>query len=141
MATFSLSGQKPALFAPILGEAILKRWGFGAFFCSSAALFMLGAAMVAMMPDDRARRHQAAARRMAAPQLESSYRALLFDPALLTFWIVTLLFGMAITSRVSFIAPFAYAQGVRNIGSYFTIYAVFCSHCTSERTHDGSRGG
>ncbi len=31
MATFSLSGQMPALFAPLLGEAILKRWGFGAF--------------------------------------------------------------------------------------------------------------
>jgi MFS family permease len=125
MATFSLSGQMPALFAPLLGEAILKRWGFGAFFCSSAALFMVGAAMVAMMPDDRARRRQAATPRTAAPQLEASYRALLFDPALLTFWIVTLLFGMAITSRVSFIAPFAYAQGIRNVGSYFTIYAVF----------------
>jgi MFS family permease len=86
---------------------------------------MVGAAMVAMMPDDRAERRYAAARRTAAPQLEASYRALLFDPALLTFWIVTLLFGMAITSRVSFIAPFAYAQGVRNVGSYFTIYAVF----------------
>ena len=125
MATFSLSGQMPALFAPLLGEAIFKRWGFGAFFCSSAVLFMVGAAMVAMMPDDRARRPQTAARRTTAPQLESSYRALLFDPALLTFWIVTLLFGMAITSRATFIAPFAYAQGVRNVGWYFTIYAVF----------------
>jgi predicted MFS family arabinose efflux permease len=115
----------PALFAPLLGEVILKRWGFGAFFCSSAALFMLGAAMVAMMPDDRAGRRQTSARRTAAPQLDASYRALLFDPALLTFWIVTLLFGMAITSRVSFIAPFAYAQGVRNVGWYFMIYAVF----------------
>src|SRR5260370_27628575 len=90
MATFSLSGQKPAMFAPLLGEVILKRWGFGAFFCSSAALFMLGAAMVAMMPDDRAERRQASARRTAAPQLEASYRALLFDPALKTLWIVTL---------------------------------------------------
>lgn len=125
MATFSLSGQMPALFAPLLGEAILKRWGFSAYFCSSAALFMVGAAMVAMMPDDRARPRQAAAPRTTAPQLESSYRALLFDPTLLTFWIVTLLFGMAITSRVSFIAPFAYAQGVRNVGWYFMIYAVF----------------
>jgi MFS family permease len=125
MATFSLSEQLPALFAPLLGEAILKRWGFGAYFCSSAALFMLGAAMVAMMPDDRARRPQAATRGTTAPQLESSYRALLLDPALLTFWIVTLLFGMAITSRVSFIASFAYAQGVPNVGWYFMIYAVF----------------
>jgi len=125
MATFSLSGQMPALFAPLLGEAILKRWGFGAFFCSSAALLMLGAAMVAMMPDDRAGWRQPSARRTAAPQLEASYRALLFDPALMTFWIVTLLFGMAITSRFSFIAPFAYAQGVRNVGWYFTLYSVF----------------
>lgn len=125
MATFSLSGQMPALFAPLLGEAILKRWGFGAFFCSSAALLMLGAAMVAMMPDDRAGRRHNTARRAAAPQPEGSYRALLFDPTLLTFWIVTLLFGMAITSRVSFIAPFAYAQGVRNVGWYFTLYSVF----------------
>jgi hypothetical protein len=75
------------LFAPLL--VILKRWGFGVFFCSSAALFMLGAAMVAMMPDDRAERRQTSARRTAAPQLEASYRALLFDPAFLTFWIVT----------------------------------------------------
>src|SRR5260370_11993914 len=74
MATFSLSGQMPALFAPLLGEVILKRWGFGAFFCSSAALFMLVAAVVAMMPDDRAERRQASARRTAAPQLEASYR-------------------------------------------------------------------
>src|SRR5258708_17794242 len=86
---------------------------------------MLGAAMVAMMPDDRAERRHVAARRTAAPQLEARYRALLFDPALMTFWIVTLLFGMAITSRFSFIAPFAYAQGVRNVGWYFTRYSLF----------------
>src|SRR6266478_2398722 len=62
---------------------------------------------------------------LAAHRRSATRSELSFDPALLTFWIVTLLFGMAITSRVSFIAPFAYAQGVRNVGWYFMIYAVF----------------
>jgi MFS family permease len=47
------------------------------------------------------------------------------DSRLLPLWIVTLLFALAISSRLSFVAPFAYRSGVTQVGTYFASYAVF----------------
>src|SRR5207245_102067 len=57
-------------------------------------------------------------------QSRASYRDLIFAPSLMTVWVVTLLFAMAISSRTSFVAAFAYQRGVREVGWYFTIYAA-----------------
>ncbi len=52
------------------------------------------------------------------------YGHLLSDRGLVPLWIVTLLFALALSLRLSFVAPFAYEQGVRRVGIYFAIYSV-----------------
>jgi hypothetical protein len=48
----------------------------------------------------------------------------LLNRSLLPYWIVTFCFGFAMSSRMSFIAPFAYRQGITSVGIYFTLYGV-----------------
>ncbi|MGH7931592.1 MAG: MFS transporter, partial [Candidatus Binataceae bacterium] len=106
MSIFSLSGMGPATFAALAGEAILKLWGFTAFFAIAAALSVVSAATVMMVRDDRPARQSRAAQATATVDSVAGYPALLADPALLLFWIVTLLFGLALSTRNSFVAPF-----------------------------------
>jgi len=120
MATFSMCGMMPASFAPLVGELILKRLGFSAFFLSAALACAVAVGAVMMLADDGAR----AARTQSPSGPRASYRDLIFAPSLLTFWVVTLLAAMAISSRPSFVAPFAHAQGVKNVGWYFALYSI-----------------
>jgi MFS family permease len=52
------------------------------------------------------------------------YFQIIFGVRLLPLWIVTLLFALSISSRLSFVAPFAYERGIARVGTYFAIYAV-----------------
>ncbi len=123
MATFSLSGMLPAALAPILGELIIRRAGFGVFFALSVLLAIAGAAAAYAIPNDRTQlRHTRVT--LAEPPAATKYGHLLCDPGLVPLWIVTLLFALALSSRLSFVAPFAYEQGVRRVGVYFAIYSV-----------------
>jgi MFS family permease len=121
MATFSLSGQAPASFIPLLGEFILDRFGFVPFFLTAAAISALGTVAVAMVPDDRPPRPRTVTSAAADPA--AGYVALLTDSTLATLWVLTFVFGAA-TSVRNFVAPFAYQQGIKNVGWYFAIYAI-----------------
>lgn len=120
MAIFSLSGMGPSSVAPLFGEMVIKNFGFGAFFFSAVALIAISMALALMLPDDRMHHH--AAHPVVGPA--PSYLALIRDPALQPLWIVTLLFSLAISSRLSFIAPFAYQKQITAVGIYFLIYAL-----------------
>ena len=120
MALFSLSGQGPAALGPLLGEAVVKYFGFTVFFYVAAALCLCAAATAAMLPDDRPR--DAPAHTSHAPE-RLGYRALIFDRNLLPLWVVTLAFAIAISPRNSFVAPFAYQKHIAQVGWYFALYS------------------
>ena len=61
MALFSLSGQGPAAVGPLVGEALLKYFGFDVLFCVAAMLCLVAAAATAMLPDDHPNYHACAA--------------------------------------------------------------------------------
>jgi len=125
MATFSLSGMLPAAFAALLGEMVLRNYGFRAFFLAAAALCIVATGALVMLPGQRGQETATpAAASATANNGAISYRALISNRALLTFWVVTLFFGLAGSSRVSFIAPFAYRRGIHSVGLYFTIFAL-----------------
>jgi MFS family permease len=46
-----------------------------------------------------------------------------FDSHLLPLWIVTFLFALGISSRLSFVAPYAYLKGINRVAWYFVIYS------------------
>ena len=72
-----------------------------------------------LLPDDRLIHHE----HHEAPR-GPSYLALMRDAKLQPLWVVTLLFSLAISSRLSFVAPFAYQKGIATVGVYFFIYAL-----------------
>lgn len=122
MAVQSLSGQGPASFGALLGEVIMRRLGFSVLFASAAALCLFAALAVAMVAEDLPHAHQPTA--VPARATEGGYLALFLNRSLLPYWIVTFCFGFAMSSRTSFIAPFAYRQGIPSIGLYFTLYGL-----------------
>jgi MFS family permease len=125
MATFSLSGMLPAAFAALVGEMVLRNYGFNAFFLAAAALCVIATGALVMLPGGREQGSTAPTAADAAGESSAiSYRALVSNRALLRLWVVTLFFGLAGSSRVSFIAPFAYRRGIHSVGLYFTIFAL-----------------
>ena len=120
MALFSLSGQGPAALGPPIGEALLKYFGFNVFFCVAALLCLVAAAAVAILADDSS---PAAPAQSSAPAGGLSYRALIFDRNLMPLWVVALAFAFALSSRLSFVAPFAYQKNIAQVGWYFALYS------------------
>jgi len=125
MATFSLSGMLPAAFGALLGEMILRWWGFPVFFCAATVLCIGAAITLKLLPEElSAWPIEPRTTDSAVVPDAISYRMLLFDPLLAPLWVVTLFFGLASSSRVSFVAPFAYQRGIHEVGWYFTIFAL-----------------
>ncbi len=120
MAIFSLCGMGSAALAPLAGELLIKRAGFGAFFAVASALVVGGALATLPLPDDPPASRARDARQCG----DSSHGALLAGPGLGPLWVVTLLFSLAISARLSFVAPFAYARGIAQVGWYFAVYSV-----------------
>jgi MFS family permease len=120
MSIFSLSGMVPAALGPVVGEQLIRSLGFGAFFVLAIALMLAGAQISSAVVEPVERTDVSAGTPPEAP----GYSSLLSDRAMLPLWIVTLLFALAISSRLSFVAPYAYQEGVRRVGWYFAIYSI-----------------
>jgi MFS family permease len=119
MAIFSLSGMIPGALAPAAGEVLISRGGFLAFFAGAIVLIVVGAVFIAMLPagnESHAKQSDAG----DAP----GYAALLRDRGLFPLWIVTLLFSLALSSRLSFVAPFAAEKHGARVGLYFFLYSA-----------------
>jgi MFS family permease len=155
MALFSLSGQGPAAVGPLVGEALLKYFGFDVLFCVAAMLCLVAAAATAMLPDDHLRdrlrdhlddhkndhpddhalhshppadalsdeRSPGASTQRSASADTVGYRALILDRNLMPLWVVAFAFTFTISSRLSFVAPFAYHKGITRVGWYFAVYS------------------
>ena len=123
MATFSLCGMVPGAFGALLGESIMRAFGFHTFFVVAAVLCAIAAVAVTMLPSDQPRRATSKVTE-SAPATSAGYWRLITVSPLLTFWIVSLLFATTNAARSSFVAPFAYQRGIHTVGWYFTIYAA-----------------
>ncbi|MBF6570219.1 MAG: MFS transporter [Candidatus Binataceae bacterium] len=121
MTIFSLNGMMPAAFAPMLGEEIIRHFGFTAFFATAVAMCLIGAGAMTMVSKDvESRRESSSAALTAAPKL----RALIFDRKLLPVWIATLLFSATVVSRINFVTPLASQRHVAQVGWYFVTYSA-----------------
>jgi MFS family permease len=120
MMVFSLCGMGPAAVAPLLGEPLIKYFGFTAFFCAGALLCVAAAGAAAALADDRPLRIEPS--NLPTPS-QIGYGALIFNSRLLPLWIVTLAFSVAVAPRSNFVAPFAYQQGIAQVGWYFAVYS------------------
>jgi MFS family permease len=124
MAVFSLSGQGPAALGPPIGEVLLRYFGFEVFFGVAALLCLMAATAIVMLADDRSA--PAAPAQSATPADGFGYRALIFDRNLMPLWVVALAFAFALSSRVSFVAPFAYQKSIAASRSSCACLAAAC---------------
>ncbi|MGH7865672.1 MAG: MFS transporter [Candidatus Binataceae bacterium] len=120
MATFSLCGMGPAAITPLLGEVLIRHWGFHAFFALAIFLSVAGVVATTMVPDDRP--VHKLSDQPAPPTV--SYASVLFDRTLAPLWIVTFLFSLSLSARFSFVAPYAYQVGIERVGWYFALYSI-----------------
>ncbi|MGH7778544.1 MAG: MFS transporter [Candidatus Binataceae bacterium] len=124
MSVFSTCGMGSAALAPIVAELLIRNLGFGAFFLAAIALTAIAAYFARMVPDDKAPPAAAEVPAAASSAGTLGYGALLLDAGLLPLWIVTLMFALAISCRLSFVAPFATERGIVGVAWYFTIYSL-----------------
>lgn len=123
MATFSLCGLGAGTVAPFCGEFLIRHLGFGAFFAGVLFVTAASALLVSRIPSDSPQ-HRADAHLARASADSGGYLQLLANSRLMPLWIVTLMFALSISSRLSFVAPFAYERGIAQVGTYFAVYSV-----------------
>jgi MFS family permease len=116
IAMFGIWGMLPNGLGPALGEFLIARGGFAAFFVTAAAFAFASLTLSMLLPETATAPHPEPSTEEPAPA-GPPYRALL--PLLLT----TLMFGVAINSVFTFLAPFAYAHGRGGVGRFFLTYS------------------
>lgn len=121
MTIFSLNGMMPAAFAPMIGDEIIRHFGFAVFFVAAAALCASGAIAMTQVSDQLG----IAIRTPDEASIENaSYRELFLERALIPIWIATLVFSASYAARLNFVAPFASQQRIAHVGIYFVIYSA-----------------
>lgn len=121
-AMFGIWGILPNGLGPLLGEFLIGRAGFTAYFTVAASFAFAAVAVSALLPETTGPAHRDSARRAPAdPDFPS--RAVLFLLG------TAFMFGTAVESLYVFLAPYAYTQGGGSVGAFFMTYA-----CTAVTT-------
>ncbi len=116
VAMFGIGGMLPNGLGPLLGESLIHRSGFGAFFVAAAGFAALSMTLAMLLPETL--RHQRSS--AGGPRVRAPLPYLRILPVLTT----TFLFGIGVNSIFTFLAPFAYVQGRGSVGSFFLAYAL-----------------
>ena len=117
IAVFGVAGMTANGLAPVLGEAVILRAGFPAYFGTAIAFALVSVVMTFPVVDRRMT--PAASTGSVVQGLVTLGRS----PQLRRVFIASALLGMAITAAFFFVAPFAHEVGVARAGPYFTAYA------------------
>ena len=115
-AMFGIWGILPNGLGPLLGEWLITRSGFTAYFLVAAGCALLALCLSARLPETADAAHRASARR-PAPGTGFPMRAVLFLLG------TAFMFGTAVESLYVFLAPYAYAHGRGSVGAFFMTYA------------------
>jgi MFS family permease len=117
IAMFGIWGMLPNGLGPWLGEILIAREGFPIYFATAAGFALLSLGISQLLPET-------AARTGIKHRDESSSARYVPWRALLFLLSTTFMFGAAVNSIYTFLAPFAHAHGQSNVGSFFLSYAL-----------------
>jgi len=115
LAVFGLFGIAANGLAPVVGEAIAARLGFGAFFWTAVGFGAASTALTALLRLPAAEPVGGAAGGMLAAA---------HAPGLPRVLAATLLLGVAINAAWFFVAPFTRDLGLERAGPFFAAYSV-----------------
>ena len=116
-AWFGTWGMLPNGLGPLLGELLISRSGFAAYFMVAAACSTISLGFSRLLPEAHAVGH------LDAPEGIAHQRALPVR-RLLALLSITFVFGAATNSLFTFLAPFAHTHGQGTVGSFFMSYAL-----------------
>ena len=116
IAMFGIWGMLPNGLGPWLGENLIGR-GFRAYFTVAAVFALLSLVISQLLPET------ATPARVEHEEEPSGARGIPWR-ALFFLLSTTFMFGAAVNSIFTFLAPFAYARGRSSVGSFFMSYAL-----------------
>jgi len=117
IAMFGIWGMLPNGLGPWLGEILIGREGFPIYFATAAGFALVSLGISQLLPET-APLAGGEHRDGSSSARNIPWRALLFLLA------TTFMFGAAVNSIFTFLAPFAHAHGRGNVGSFFLSYAL-----------------
>ena len=123
VAMFGVAGMLPNGLAPPLGEFLIGRFGFAAFFASAASFSLASLTLSYFLIDVR----EAAIDRgssVAPTRRQVRSLRLALRPELRAILGATLCFGFGIAALFTFLAPYAEATGRGPVGPFFLGYAL-----------------
>lgn len=115
IAMFGIWGILPNGLGPVLGEFLIPRDGFPMYFIVAAAFALVSLGLSLALPETVLRRQPF--RESAPGPVAFPWRRLLF-----LLW-TSFMFGAAVNSIFTFLAPFAQSTGRGSVGSFFLSYA------------------
>lgn len=116
IALFGISGMLPIALGGVLGDLVLARWDFDAFFTVVLGFGILSLLLSLPLPEshipggpgDRPKR----------------FFATVAQRNLLPLWWVTLVFSLALTAYFTFLKTFVIDTGTGSVGLFFSVYAI-----------------
>ncbi len=112
---FGVSGLIGAALGPLIGEWIIRYWGFDSLFYFAALTPFLGVLVQLPVEETHFR---------AARVASSSFFKVFAMPRMLLVAAFSFLFGVGIAASNGFVSPFAGEQGVAFISIYFIAYSL-----------------
>ena len=112
---FGVSGIIGLAIGPAIGELIIRKYEFPAFFLASAAIATLGLLIQIFLPESYAH---------AAKKAQQSFFSILKKKKMIVVAILALIFGFSLSASGSFIAPFAQEINIAFVSLYYICYST-----------------
>ncbi|MEA3358691.1 MAG: MFS transporter [Thermodesulfobacteriota bacterium] len=112
---FGLSGITGLAVGPAIGELIIHKYGFPAFFFASAAIATLGLLIQIFLPESYTQ---------TARTAQQSFFSILKKKKITVIAILSLIFGFSLSASGSFIAPFAKEMNIAFVSLYYICYST-----------------
>lgn len=114
LGMFGITGLSGLAIGPIIGEIIIKEYGFSIFFLSTAGMATLG--LLLHLPISESYRH-------VRQELSPSFFSVLKRRRTFTVALLAFLFGFGLSAVGNFVSPFAKEQHIAFISLYYMSYS------------------
>jgi MFS family permease len=111
---FGLTGLTGLAIGPLIGEIIIKHFGFAIFFLAAGTIASLG--FIIHLPLQESFKK-------SAPSASSSFFSVLVKGNVFPVAIIALIFGIGLAATGNFISPFAKERGLPFISLYYICYS------------------
>jgi MFS family permease len=114
IGVFGMSGLVGMAIGPVIGETIIRGFGFSIFFPVTAGMATLGLVLALSLPESFAH---------VSIESSQSFFSVLIKKRPLTIAVLAILFGFGLSASGSFVSPFAKEKDLAFISLYYISYS------------------